>query len=171
MRMPGLLGLALQATLAYCAIVLPKVFTTDHGDTPTSVLAVKARAEDFLTKRVGRHELTAPIERALARDALQRAEADARHKDGALLARLRPPERELAVFLAQAQLNKQLAFAIGTTGRSINTRRASLIDKLDMRSVTERARLLTTLPGEGSDQNQGQPQQLRTASAGDRRAG
>jgi FixJ family two-component response regulator len=141
-RMPGLSGLALQRLLAERGCALPIVFITGHGDIPMSVQAVKAGAEDFLTKPVGRQALVAAVERALQRDAQARAAAQARQARGALLARLSPREREVAALLAEGRLNKQVAFALGTTERTIKAHRASLLDKLGIRSVAELARLL-----------------------------
>ena len=50
-RMSGLSGPQLQDRLAQLGNPLPIIFVTGHGDIPTSVRAIKAGAEDFLTKR------------------------------------------------------------------------------------------------------------------------
>ena len=50
-RMPGLSGLELQDQLRKMDSILPIVFLTGHGDIPTSVRAIKAGAEDLLSKR------------------------------------------------------------------------------------------------------------------------
>src|SRR5471030_924312 len=51
-QMPTLGGLRLQEELAKLSQAWPIIFLTGHGDIPTSVLAIKAGAEDFLTKPV-----------------------------------------------------------------------------------------------------------------------
>ena len=51
-RIPGLTGPELQDRLAERGSLLPIIFLTGHGDIPTSVQAIKAGAEDFLTKPV-----------------------------------------------------------------------------------------------------------------------
>jgi FixJ family two-component response regulator len=51
-QMPTLGGLQLQEELAKLSHAWPIIFLTGHGDIPTSVLAIKAGAEDFLTKPV-----------------------------------------------------------------------------------------------------------------------
>ena len=66
-QMPGLSGLELQSRLIELGSILPIVFVTGHADTPTTVRAIKAGAEDFLTKPASSEQLIAAIERALAR--------------------------------------------------------------------------------------------------------
>ncbi len=58
-RMSGLSGPQLQERLAELGNRLPIVFVTGHGDIPTSVKAIKAGAEDFLTKPVAKAKLLA----------------------------------------------------------------------------------------------------------------
>src|SRR5438067_8571383 len=66
-RMSGLSGLELQDHLRKMESILPIVFLTGHGDIPTSVRAIKAGAEDLLSKPVEKKVLLEAIERALAR--------------------------------------------------------------------------------------------------------
>ncbi len=75
-RMPGPSGLELQAALQRQGITLPVVFLTGHADVASSVRAMKAGAVDFLTKPVERDTLLDALQRALARDARQRAARD-----------------------------------------------------------------------------------------------
>ena len=64
-QMPGLSGLQLQDRLSKLGNRLPIVFLTGHADIPTSVRAIKAGAEDFLTKPVTNEQLLETIRRAL----------------------------------------------------------------------------------------------------------
>src|SRR5260370_4896037 len=66
-RMPALGGLQLQEELGRLSRNWPIVFLTGHGDIPMSVRAIKAAAQDFLSKTVSRESLLEAIERALAR--------------------------------------------------------------------------------------------------------
>ena len=68
LSMPGLSGLQLQQRLAEMRHVLPVVFLSGHGDIPSSVLAMKAGAQDFLTKPVDTDVLLGAVEQAIARD-------------------------------------------------------------------------------------------------------
>lgn len=73
MRMPELDGLELQERLNEIGSRLPILFLTGHGSVETSVQAVKAGAEDVLTKPVSRSTLIEAIERALLRYRDQRS--------------------------------------------------------------------------------------------------
>ena len=66
-QIPGLSGPELQDHLIKKGSTLPIIFLTGYGDIPTSVKAIKAGADDFLTKPVAREQLLASIERAIAR--------------------------------------------------------------------------------------------------------
>src|SRR6188474_2674200 len=72
-KMPGLNGLELQDRLRELGSILPIVFVTGNSDIPTTVRAIKAGAEDFLTKPIPSEQLIAAIERALARCDLARS--------------------------------------------------------------------------------------------------
>ena len=65
--MPELDGLELQERLKEIGSGLPIVFLTGHGSIETSVQAIKAGAEDVLTKPVSKSTLFEAIERALMR--------------------------------------------------------------------------------------------------------
>src|SRR4029434_2244629 len=75
MLMPGLTGLQLQQRILEMRHTLPIVFISGHGDIPSSVLAMKSGAENFLTKPVDTEILLRAVESAIQRD---RAERDRR---------------------------------------------------------------------------------------------
>ena len=64
-QIPGLSGPELQGRLIELGSTVPIVFLTGHADTATTVRAIKAGAEDFLTKPVASQQLIDTIERAL----------------------------------------------------------------------------------------------------------
>jgi FixJ family two-component response regulator len=66
-RIPDLSGPELQDRLGKVGSTLPIVFLTGYADVPTTVRAIKAGAEDFLTKPVSSEQLLHAIERAIAR--------------------------------------------------------------------------------------------------------
>jgi RNA polymerase sigma factor (sigma-70 family) len=136
-QMDGLSGLELQERLAASGNRLPIVFLTGHADVPSSVRAIKAGAEDFLTKPAPKDVLLAAVERALARF---RAAAENDEKIGALrarLAKLTPREREVFDLVVRGKLNKQIAHQLGTSERTIKAHRHSIVNKLQTQSVAE----------------------------------
>jgi len=145
LRMPGQSGRDLQSVLAAADNPLPVIFLTGHGDIPTVTHAMRDGAVDFLTKPVKKENLFAAIERALARDAVER-EQRARMRDlRDRFDQMTPREREVLAHVISGKLNKQIAFDLGASERTIKAHRASIMDKLDVHSVAELVRLTEQL--------------------------
>jgi RNA polymerase sigma factor (sigma-70 family) len=137
MHMPELNGLELQDRLNEIASILPIVFLTGHGSVQTSVQAIKSGAEDVLTKPVPKEILFEAIERALERYRDQRdrrARSDALQ---ALVADLTSREREVFSLIVRGKLNKQIAFDLGTSERTVKSHRHAVMEKLKVRSLAE----------------------------------
>ncbi len=136
-NMPGLSGLQLQAHLSQSGSALPVIFLTGHGDVAMSVRAVKAGAEDFLLKPVGRAELLDALERARLRylsDSRRQGElAGLRRRLASLTAR----EREVFELVVRGLLNKQIAHQLGNTERTVKAQRHSVMDKMQAGSLAE----------------------------------
>ena len=67
MRMPGLSGPELQERLSGRGATLPIIFLTGYSDIPATVRAIKAGADDLLTKPVASHDLLLAIAGAISR--------------------------------------------------------------------------------------------------------
>ena len=135
--MPSLSGPELQDQLAVEAPFIPIVFLSGRGDIPTSVKAIKSGAEDFLTKPVSREDLVEAIERALAQ---ARPRLEQHHHLGKLrelLSSLTKREREVFELVVRGKMNKQIAFDLGTTERTIKAHRQRVMWKLNSTSITE----------------------------------
>ena len=141
LQMPGMDGLALQEALAGSDNPLPIVFLTGQGDISTTVLAMRHGAEDFLTKTAPKEALLAAIERALARDARERADRARRRELHARFAKLTPREGEVLARVLGGQLNKQIAANLHIDERSVKRHRTSIMGKLAVRTVAELAQL------------------------------
>jgi FixJ family two-component response regulator len=74
LQMPGLSGFEVQDAVAKEENPLPIVFLTGQGDVQDAVRAMRHGAEDFLGKHESNEELLKVIERALARNARERAQ-------------------------------------------------------------------------------------------------
>jgi RNA polymerase sigma factor (sigma-70 family) len=136
-QMPGLSGLQLQDRLSKLGNRLPIVFLTGHADIPTSVRAIKAGAEDFLTKPVTNEHLLETIRRALDHAEEVRVRSE---RTDALLARvasLTPRERQVFALVVRGLLNKQIAHELGTSERTVKAHRHMVMQKCSVRSVAE----------------------------------
>jgi RNA polymerase sigma factor (sigma-70 family) len=136
-RMPGLNGLDLQARLMERGSTLPIIFLTGHGDIPMSVRAIKAGAEDFLSKPVSKKTLLDAIRRALAQNANARERNTRLHSLRALVKALTPRQREVFALVVAGKLNKQIAHELGTSERTIKAHRQEVMRKLKVRSLVE----------------------------------
>lgn len=147
LQMPGVTGLELQERLASDAIRMPMVFITGHGDIPSSVRAMKEGAVDFLTKPFDDEELLGAVRRALARDAEALAKWDGVRSVRARAERLTPREREVMDLVVTGMLNKQIAYDLGTSEKTIKVHRARVMEKMEASSVAELVRLVDRLRG------------------------
>jgi len=137
MQMPGLNGLELQNRLVELGTILPVVFVTGHSDIPTTVRAIKAGAEDFLTKPISSEVMIAAIERALARCDLARRQQIELDAFRALVATLTPRERQVFELIVRGKINKQIANELGTTERTVKAHRHEVMEKLQAHSLAE----------------------------------
>ena len=137
LHMPDQSGLQLQQRLAETRGALPVVFLSGHGDIPATVLAMKAGAQDFLTKPVATDVLLACVEQAIARDRENRSKQAQLDGLRALVDALTPTERKVFDLVVRGRLNKQIAVELGTAERTIKWHRHNLMQKLQVRSVAE----------------------------------
>lgn len=144
-RMPGMSGLELQHELNVRGAALPVIFITGHGDIPMAVEAMQHGAFDFLQKPFRDQELLDRVQRALARDAENRARL--RHTDGirARLATLSPREREVLDLVTQGKANKMVAGDLGVSQRTVEIHRAHVMQKMEAGSLAELVRMMMTV--------------------------
>jgi FixJ family two-component response regulator len=138
-KMAGCSGPQLQSRLADLGSGLPVVFVTGHGDIPTSVQAIKAGAEDFLTKPVRKERLLDAIDRALVRAAEARAVDDQLAALRSRVSRLTAREQEVFALLARGRLHKQIAYTLGTSERTVKFHRHNVLEKLEAHSLADLA--------------------------------
>ena len=137
LRMPGLNGLELQSRLREAAPLLPIIFLTGHGDIAVTVQAMKAGAEDFLEKGASSAALLAAVERAMLRYRERALEHDRAFAMQTLVASLTKRESVVFGMVARGNRNKQIAFELGISERTIKAHRRRIMEKLRARSLAE----------------------------------
>jgi FixJ family two-component response regulator len=135
MRMSGLGGLQVQERLNQMGSIVPVVFLTGHGDIPASVLAIKAGAEDFLTKPVSKEDLFEAVERGFARHRARQQKRDRLESLSMQMSTLTAREREVFSRVVRGKMNKQIAFELGTSERTVKAHRHAAMAKLGLQSV------------------------------------
>ena len=136
-QLPGLNGLGLQTRLTELGSIVPIVFLTGHADIRIGVQSIKAGAEDFLTKPVPSDALIDAIERAIARFLAMRDHHERINALRSLISRLTPRERTVLELVVQGRMNKQIAYSLGTTERTVKAHRHQVMAKVGVRSLAE----------------------------------
>ena len=140
-RMPGMSGIELQATLKAEQCRIPIIFITGRGDIPLAVSAMKEGASDFFTKPVDGTSLLNSVDGALRqnlanhREAIEHASLVVRYES------LTPREREVLPMLASGLLNKQVAFQLGITEYTVQLHRGHIMRKMEADSFAALVRM------------------------------
>ena len=152
-KMPGLSGPELQVGLNRLGSQLPIIFLSGHASISTTVRTIKAGAEDFLTKPIAKTDLLMAIERALRRYGLTLVARDQIAALRIRLGKLTPRERSVFELVVRGQINKQIAFQLGTTARTIKAHRQKVMQKLDAHSLLDLAAMAEKLGFPNSQEN------------------
>jgi two-component system response regulator FixJ len=140
-RMPGMSGIDLLRRLRERKISVPVIVITGHGDIPLAVEAMRIGAIDFLEKPFDDEVLIASVTAALkqkegeAKRHGERAEIDGR------LAALSNRERDVLGGLVAGRANKQIAYDLGISPRTVEIYRANLMSKMKAGSLSDLVRM------------------------------
>jgi two-component system response regulator FixJ len=140
-RMPGLSGIDLLRRLHELKISVPVIVISGHGDVPLAVEAMRAGAIDFLEKPFDDEVLLASVRSALEKrdgDSKRRAE---RAEIEARLAILSNRERDVLAGLVAGRANKQIAYDLGISPRTVEIYRANLMNKMQAGSLSDLVRM------------------------------
>ena len=144
-RMPGMSGLDLQEKLVSAKTPLPVIFITGHGTVPMSVRAMKAGAVDFLQKPFEEQDLLDAINRAVARQRERKLKEDESEKLQLRLKALTSREYEVFSLLVTGMANKEIAYELGTSERTIKAHRARIMEKMNAGSLVDLVRFAERL--------------------------
>ena len=150
-RMPEISGLDLQEKLVSAKTPLPVIFITGHGTVPMSVRAMKAGAVDFLQKPFEEQDLLDAINRAVARQRERKLKEDESEKLQLRLKALTSREYEVFSLLVTGMANKEIAYELGASERTIKAHRARIMEKMNAGSLADLVRFaeqLKTLPSD-----------------------
>jgi FixJ family two-component response regulator len=151
-RLPGENGLLVQQALQADEGSLPIIFLTGYGTISMCVRAMQRGAVDFLQKPVDADALLAAVAIALAQDTRLRDRQRAQAVWHQRVATLTPREREVMALVITGLLNKEIAYALGTSERTIKAHRARIKTKMQVGSLAELVRM-AALIGMGEPQS------------------
>ena len=140
-RLPAENGIELQQRLIARGVTLPIIFLTAYDDVPTTVMAMKAGAADFLIKPVTALSLLNAVELALSRAEAEREIAGEDPEVTQSVARLTRRERQVFDLVALGLLNKQIAARLGISMGTVKAHRGRLTRKLAVTTIADLVRL------------------------------
>ena len=140
-RMPDMTGPELQVELNKAVYCMPIIFLSAHGDVPTTVLAMKKGAVDFLTKPVDRDDLLEAIRVSFDKDKKNGAERRENILLSERLNKLTRREHEIMTYVISGMLNKQIAFQLGISVETVKIHRGRVMQKLGNVSIADLVRL------------------------------
>ncbi len=140
-RMPGLSGIDLLRRLRELNITAPVIVMTGHGDVPLAVEAMKIGAVDFFEKPFDDEALLASVRSALRRQEGDKKRDTARAEIDGRIAALSNRERDVLAGLVAGRANKQIAYDLGISPRTVEIYRANLMNKMQAGSLSELVRM------------------------------
>ncbi len=150
-RMPDMSGIELLRRLKELRIEVPVIVITGHGDIALAVEAMKIGAADFFEKPFDDDLLLASVRAALrqhegqVKRGAERAEIE--HRISTLSSR----ERDVLAGLIDGRANKQIAFDLSISPRTVEIYRANLMNKMRADSLSELVRMALLAGILGSD--------------------
>lgn len=136
-RMPDLDGLKLLESWQGSQPHHPVVVMTGHGDVALAVRAMKLGAADFIEKPFQENALLETIGQAFAMLDRSLGAQDKRAVAADLAGRLTPRETDVLRGLLGGLSNKMIAFDLGLSTRTVEMHRASMMERLGVRSLSE----------------------------------
>lgn len=140
-RMPEITGIDLLKRVKETKPELPVIVITGHGDIALAVEAMKIGAVDFLEKPFDDDHLLTAVRSALDK------EADAARRNAEIseihdkLAALSNRERQVLEGLVAGHANKNIAFDLGISPRTVEIYRANLMTKMGASSLSDLVRM------------------------------
>jgi len=140
-RMPGMSGIELLRRLRELKVGVPVIVVTGHGDVALAVEAMRIGAADFLEKPFDDEVLLASVRSALREQGAETERRNARAAVESRVAALSNRERDVLNGLVAGRANKQIAFDLGISPRTVEIYRANLMNKMQAGSLSELVRM------------------------------
>ena len=140
-RMPDLSGIELLRKLRERKLGVPVIVITGHGDVPLAVEAMKTGAVDFLEKPFDVEVLLTSVRSSLKQHDQDHERQAERSDIESRLAVLSNRERDVLQGLVGGLANKQIAYDLGISPRTIEVYRANLMTKMKAASLSDLVRM------------------------------
>tara|TARA_R110001592_G_scaffold313893_2_gene589454 strand:- start:73503 stop:74120 length:618 start_codon:yes stop_codon:yes gene_type:complete len=135
--MPEISGMQVMEELKQLKITMPVVCITGHGDIPTAVKALKMGACDFLEKPFDSTMLIDIVKACItARQNTQYIDAFNTNAEE-VIASLTPREHEVLKGMVDGLRNKQIAYDMDISIRTVELHRVHVMEKLNAKSLSD----------------------------------
>ena len=146
-RMPDMDGIELVHALTAMSCSMPVIVVTGHADVPLAVQAMRAGVSDFIEKPFESATILSAV-----RDALERARDDDAAETGRQSverrrAALTEREGQVLDLLCDGLTNKEIGVTLGISSRTVEIYRASVMSKMNAKSLSELVRMTLAAPG------------------------
>lgn len=136
-RMPSMNGLELQGELLKREIFIPIIFISGHAGIPDSAKAFRAGAVDFLEKPFDNEILLERIDEAIKKDIASREQFIEHREIQNRLDHLTLREQEVLSLIVRGHSNKEIARILDISNRTVEAHRASIMEKMQVKSLAE----------------------------------
>jgi two-component system, LuxR family, response regulator FixJ len=140
-RMPDMSGIELLRRLKELKLGVPVIVITGHGDIALAVEAMKIGATDFFEKPFDDDLLVASVRAALRQQEDQTKRGAERAEIEHRISSLSPREKDVLAGLIEGRANKQIAFDLGISPRTVEIYRANLMNKMQANSLSDLVRM------------------------------
>ncbi|MFC1739103.1 response regulator transcription factor [Planctomycetota bacterium] len=125
-KMPGMDGLTLLSKARRVAPWVSVMVITGYGDVPMAVRTLKLGAIDFIQKPLERHSFLRKVESILERESFT---------DSSVGKRLTKAERKVLKLILDGMSNKEMAYKLQRTVRTVEMHRSHIMHKFDVDNV------------------------------------
>jgi two-component system, LuxR family, response regulator FixJ len=150
-RMPDMSGIDLLRRLKELKVGIPVIVITGHGDVPLAVEAMKIGAADFFEKPFNDDQLLTSVRAALQQQQDQTKRGAERAEVEHRLSKLSAREKDVLAGLIEGRANKQIAFDLGISPRTVEIYRANLMNKMRADSLSDLVRMALLVQMLGSE--------------------
>lgn len=138
-RMPDIDGVELLRRMADRRMTIPVIVITGHGDVALALDAIREGAVDFIEKPFDHEALLSAVRTSLGDPG---ADADQKREVRERLTTLSPMEQQVLQALTAGKSNKDIASMLQVGSPQIEVHRASVLTKMQARSLSHLVRML-----------------------------